>query len=87
VLSARGDRPSAKARALEPARTYPDGSGAREAPKTEKDPSKVMPGAGGTMRSGSGERLRPKLPLIITVAMVVLAVAIAGLVLGGVLKL
>jgi hypothetical protein len=39
------------------------------------------------MRSGSGERLRPKLPLIITVAMVVLAVAIAGLVLGGVLKL
>ncbi|HEX3764324.1 MAG TPA: serine/threonine-protein kinase [Kofleriaceae bacterium] len=85
VLSTRGDRPSGKARALEPERTYPDGSGAREAPRTEKDPSKIV--AGAVLRTGSGERLRPQLPLIITVAMVVLAVAIAALVLGGVLKL
>jgi serine/threonine-protein kinase len=82
---ARGDRPSGKARALEPARSYPDGSGAREAPRTEKDPSKVVPGA--ALRTGSGERLRPKLPLIIVVAMIVLAAAIGGLFLVGVLRL
>jgi eukaryotic-like serine/threonine-protein kinase len=82
---ARGDRPSGKARALEPARSYPDGSGAREAPRTEKDPSKVVPGA--ALRTGSGERLKPKLPLIIVVAMIVLAAMIGALFLGGVLKL
>jgi hypothetical protein len=85
VLSARGDRPSGKARALEPERVYPDGSGAREAPRTEKDPSKIVPAAGG--RTGSGERLQPKLPLVIVVAMVVIAVVICALFLGGVLKL
>jgi serine/threonine protein kinase len=82
---ARGDRPSGRARALEPERSYPDGSGAREAPGTEKDPSKIVPIAGD--RTGSGERLRPKLPLIIVVAMIVLAAVVAAMFLGGVLKL
>ena len=82
---ARGDRPSGKARALEPDRSYPDGSGPREAPPTEKDPSKIQPAAAG--RSASSERISPKLPLIILVAMLVLAVAAAGLYMGGVIKI
>jgi serine/threonine-protein kinase len=84
-VGARGDRPSGKAQALEPDRTYPDGSGAREAPQTEKDPSKIVPVA--VVRSGSGERLRSHLPLVIVVAMVVLAAVVGLLFVGGVIKL
>src|SRR5438477_590991 len=82
---ARGDRPSGKARALEPDRSYPDGSGPREAPPTEKDPSKIQPPPAD--RSLSAERISPKLPVIILVAMLVLAVAAAGLYMGGVIKI
>ena len=82
---ARGDRPSGKARALEPDRTYPEGSGAREAPQTEKDPSKIVPVQ--VTRGGSGEALRSRLPLVIVLVMVALAVLIGALFLGGVIRL
>jgi serine/threonine protein kinase len=83
--AASSERPSGKARAIEPERTYPDGSGAREAPATEKDPSKIQPAL--PSRGISSERLSSKLPLIILVAMVVLAAAAAGLYMGGVIRL
>jgi serine/threonine protein kinase len=84
--NSRNERPSGKARVIEPDRSYPDGSGAREAPPTEKDPSKIQPGAPPD-RSVSAERISPKLPVIILVAMVVLAAAAAGLYFGGVIRI
>jgi cobalamin biosynthesis Mg chelatase CobN len=82
--NSRSEKPSGKSRAIE-AGSYPEGSGAREAPPTEKDPSKVQP-VTSPGRSISAERISPKLPVIILVAMLVLAVAAAGLYFGGVLR-
>jgi serine/threonine-protein kinase len=85
--NSRSEKPSGKSRAIEGG-SRPDGSGsgAREAPPTEKDPSKIQP-VTSPGRSSSAERISPKLPVIILVAMVVLAVAAAGLYFGGVLRI
>jgi hypothetical protein len=68
---------------------YPAGSGPRgrieDAPKTEKDPSKVEPPGG---RSISAERISSKLPLIIVLVMfAIAAIAAAGLYMRGVFKI
>jgi len=89
----RSEKPSGKSRAIDPDRGYPEasgsGSGARgrieDAPRTEKDPSKIeLVGDG---RGLSSERLRSKLPLVIVLVMVALAALIGGLFVGGVFKI
>jgi serine/threonine-protein kinase len=87
---ARSEKPSGKSRVLDPAQMYPAGSGARgrveDAPKTEKDPSKVEPPGAG--RSVSAERLSSKLPLIIVLVMfAIAAVTAASLYMSGVIKI
>jgi len=93
VLSVREEERRGKAdgagRSEKPERTYPDGSGPRgrveDAPRTEKDPSRIEPI--GDARSASSERLRSKLPLVIVLVMVALAALVGGLFVGGVIKI
>jgi hypothetical protein len=84
---ARSERPSGKARAIEPAPSYPDGSGPRrvdEALRTEKDPSMIQ--SASADRGISGERLHSVLPRIVVGVLVLVAVIAAALVFSGVIR-
>jgi serine/threonine-protein kinase len=83
-----GDRPSAKARAIEPERAHPDGSGPRGRVDGPAPADSVMTTVEApVVRDPSAERLRSKLPLVIMVVMVVLAAAVVGLYFGGVIRI
>jgi serine/threonine-protein kinase len=84
---ARSERPSGKARAIEPAPSYPDGSGPRrvdEALRTEKDPSMIQ--SASADRGISGERLHSVLPRIVVGVLVLVLVIAAALVFSGVIR-
>jgi serine/threonine-protein kinase len=85
------DKPSGKNRVIELDRPLPDGSGPRRVGDllpTENDQSAtVRTPAPAAPREVSAEKLSSRLPLIIMLVMVVLAVAVVGLYFGGVIRI
>jgi hypothetical protein len=85
--AAERDRPSGKARALEPGQTRPDPTGARrldDAAPTHNDQASVDTS---TIRRTSSGFHGSRLSLILALVIVALVVTAAGLYLGGVIRI